>query len=99
MNKPCPKCIELHHDTKGDHLWLMKDGITYCCNKPYHPIYYERDNNEVQESNGVDNSMVNLYDVKTLPFFGSIERKITKETHEVFKVRTELNLVKKMVDL
>ena len=91
MNKPCPKCIELHHDTKGDHLWLMKDGITYCCNKPYHPIYYERDNNEVQESNGVDNSMVNLYDVKTLPFFGSIERKITKETHEVFKVRTELS--------
>ena len=32
-NKPrrCPKCSENNHDSKGDHLWLMKDGETWAC--------------------------------------------------------------------
>ena len=40
-NKPCPKCRELGHDKSGDHLWLMRDNETYCCNKEWHPVYYE----------------------------------------------------------
>ena len=47
-NKPrrCPKCSENNHDSKGDHLWLMKDGETWACfKKEYHSdgkAYLER---------------------------------------------------------
>lgn len=44
-NKPCPKCREQGHDSKGDHLFLMSSGDRYCCTKKeYHDdgeVYYE----------------------------------------------------------
>jgi len=50
-NKPCPKCRETGHDKTGDHLFLMLDGVTWCCIKEdYHEsneIYYEKEGQEV----------------------------------------------------
>ena len=37
MNKPCPQCRLNNHDSKGDHLFLLKDGETWgCFHKEYH---------------------------------------------------------------
>ena len=87
-NRECSKCRDVGRDKKGDHLWLMRDGKTWCCLKPYHPPYYERDNEECEAP---EEMPIQLEDVKTLPCYGNIDRKISKETHQHFKVRTELN--------
>jgi len=46
-NRSCPQCQKLGHDRDGDHLFLMEDGVTWCCLKyDYHgngKSYYERD--------------------------------------------------------
>jgi twinkle protein len=43
-NRQCPECLKLGHDKDKDHLWLMKDGETWCCDRTqYHPVYYEKD--------------------------------------------------------
>jgi len=48
-NKPCEKCRSLGHDKTGDHLWLMQDGVTWCCDKPYHPRLYVRADGSIEE--------------------------------------------------
>ena len=83
-NKECPKCREIGRDKKGDHLWLMSDGETWCCLKPYHLPYYERDSIQVKE---IDTMQVE--DIKQLPILGNKDRKISRETHQRFKIRTE----------
>ena len=90
INKPCSKCREIGRDKTGDHLFLMRDGRTWCCLKPYHLPYYERDNEECEAP---EEMSIQLEDVKTLPFYGNIDRRVSKETHQHFKVRTELNEV------
>jgi len=82
-NRVCPKCRELGRDSKGDHLWLMEDGKTWCCLKEIHDPYYES-----EEPKG---TMSTIDEIKTFPFFGNQDRKISQRTHERFKVRTELS--------
>lgn len=45
MNRRCPECTTNNHDSKGDHLFLLKDGETWgCFHKEYHTsgkIYLE----------------------------------------------------------
>lgn len=87
-NRPCPQCKALGHDRSGDHLWLMRDGTTWCCQKPYHPPYYEKDGEECEEPKSMP---IELQDVKTLPCIGNKDRKVSEETHRLFRVRTELS--------
>lgn len=86
-NRPCPKCRAVGHDRSGEHLWIMKDGLTWTCQKPYHPKYFEENNKEITRKD----MAVTVEEIKQLPFLGSIDRKISKETHEKFRVRTELS--------
>ena len=91
-NRQCPKCNEVGRDKDSDHLFLMRDGETWCCNKPYHDLYLERhgdliDRSQVTEMQG----NLSFKEIKRLPFFGNDSRGITPETHTAFKVRTELS--------
>jgi len=56
-NKQCPKCEESGHDSKGDHLYLMTDGKTWCCQKTQyhsdHKIYLENDSGEGRSSDNL----------------------------------------------
>lgn len=45
-NRACPKCKEIGHDKHDNHLYLMKDGVTWHCDKDYHAPYYEVDGEE-----------------------------------------------------
>lgn len=87
MNRPCPKCREIGRDKTGDHLWLMADGLRWCCNKPYHPLYLEGLDG-IQE---VLTGKMELSDIKLLPHYGNEDRKVSAETHKHFKVRCELS--------
>lgn len=44
-NRTCPKCRESGRDSKGNHLWLMRDGNRWVCRKKEYHIdgkeYYE----------------------------------------------------------
>jgi twinkle protein len=86
-NKPCPKCREVGHDKKGDHLWLMSDETTWACFKPYHKPYLERDDEQVHRS---DVSFT-TQDIKQLPIIGNPDRLITQETAAHYKVRVEFS--------
>ena len=91
-NRACPACKEIGRDKSEDHLFLMRDGETWCCNKPYHPLYLEKsgipvDRSEVEEMTGI----LSFTDIKRLPLFGNRDRGISEDTHKAFKVRTELS--------
>jgi len=53
-NRACPMCQENGHDSNGDHLFLMADGKTWCCNRTqHHPeakMYFEDDNGNTRTS-------------------------------------------------
>jgi twinkle protein len=53
-NKACPKCQETGHDKNGDHLYLMADGKTWCCQRTHHhadsQIYFENDDGTTRVS-------------------------------------------------
>jgi len=89
-NRECPKCRELGRDRHGDHLFLMEDGETWCCNKTeIHPMYLEKEGGEeMGKSYGLSCS-----EIKGLPFVGNEDRRVDKEVHQKFKVRTELSEV------
>lgn len=89
-NRPCPRCQAVGRDKKGDHLFLLRDGITWACLKPYHRPYYERDDQEVQVS-VQENIQAKIEEIKSFPFYGNQDRKISPRTHERFKVRTEFS--------
>lgn len=89
-NKPCPKCREAGHDSKGDHLWLMKDGETWACfRSEYHSNkkpYLER-GQEVY-SNKNDTTRESLSEVLTFPYFSPAKyRGISESTFKNFHVR------------
>ncbi len=44
-NRECPACVNVGRDRMKDHLFLMKDGVTWACrlNGEVHEPYYERD--------------------------------------------------------
>lgn len=88
-NRACPACREVGHDKKGDHLFLMSDGVTWYCNKPYHEPYTERDGEEIKTTE-MDNDLT-IKDITKLPHYGNKDRCISAETHKAFKVRTEFD--------
>ena len=67
----------------------MEDGETWCCNKPYHKLYLEKEGEEVVSTY----STFTVEDIKELPLLGNQERGIRPEIHARFKVRTELSEV------
>lgn len=89
-NKLCIQCRNLNRDSHGDHLYLMKDGITWTCSKDIHPPYFERDG-EAISSVKTQRSTMDIQGIIELPFSGNKDRDICKETHEYFKIRTEFN--------
>lgn len=96
MNRECPECASRGRDVDKDHLFLMEDGVTWCCNKPYHDIYLERDGSTVE---GIDkereymSGALSVVDITKLPHVGNQDRCISQKTHELFKVRTEVSEV------
>lgn len=86
-NRPCPKCRELGRDKSGDHLWLMKDGTTWCCNRPYHPIYYE--GKETEEIHTVSK----LQNIEALRSHDNKGRNVRKETLEKYGTVMEFSEV------
>jgi hypothetical protein len=101
-NRACPKCREVGRDSNGDHLFLLKDGVTWYCNKPHHKPYFEREGGgaieEPEEYEGKKKSKITpeqirrkLKEIKTYPIVGNPDRKISKATHQHFKIRTELS--------
>lgn len=53
-NRQCPVCAANGHDNTGDHLYLMVDGKTWCCQRAHHhpdgKIYLENDDGEARET-------------------------------------------------
>lgn len=56
-NRQCPVCAANGHDSKGDHLYLMSDGKTWCCMKTQyhtdHKIYLEDSEGEGKSADRV----------------------------------------------
>ncbi len=99
-NRPCPKCRELGKDSTGDHLYLLEDGYSWYCNKPYHPPYLESSQSgtqveaeEVIVRKGMTPEQIEKYvrEVAGYQVLGNCERGITAATHEAFRVRTEVS--------
>lgn len=84
-NRICPKCRELGHDSKGDHLFLMSDGATWGCFKSYHPPYFEREGEKVSPIK------LTAHDIRRLPIVENKDRCISTEVMDKFRVRTEFN--------
>jgi twinkle protein len=91
-NKPCPVCRQAGRDSKGDHLWLMADGITYCCNRnEYHPDgkqYLEREGEEVKEVETEAKGTYTIAQVQALPSDRYI-RDITPEVVQRYRIHVE----------
>lgn len=65
----------------------MEDGETWCCLKPYHPPYYERNSQEIKR----ESVRMDIEDIKKLPILLDSDRLISKETREHFRVRAEVS--------
>lgn len=92
-NKPCPKCREVNHDKTGDHLYLMLDGITWCCVKDeYHEsgeFYYEKDGKEVNGPGQEPEFPDGTVDVSQ---FGPAQiRKIREEYIDRYEIKVEFS--------
>jgi hypothetical protein len=66
----------------------MEDGVTWCCNKPYHSLYLEK---EGEEMGTRKNYGLSVSEIKDLPFLGNDDRRISQEVHKRYRVRTELS--------
>lgn len=89
-NKRCPECKKLGRDNGNDygHLFLMKDGITWCCLREYHPPYYERNGVKVSNKDIYRDEMKqSIQQINQLPSLNLIDRKISKKTLDVFNVK------------
>jgi twinkle protein len=92
-NRVCPKCREVGHDKKGDHLFLMSDGTTWTCIKDnLHQngkIYYEVDGEEVSgPGKKVDKTQGHI-DVSE--FGPATIRKIPKEIIDKYEIKVEFD--------
>lgn len=83
-NRACPSCQATGHDKKGDHLYLMADNLTWCCQKAqYHKdskIYLESSTGESRSSTKLD-VKGEVFTTKKKP--GVEEREIDPTTFEV----------------
>ena len=87
-NRPCQECRAVGHDKSGDHLWLMSDGSTWCCQKPYHKPYFEREGEQIV----VDRpNRLLASEVFNLPIVENKDRGILEKVMKRFRVRTEFS--------
>ena len=83
-NRACPKCREVGRDKKGDHLFLMEDGKTWFCNKPYHEPYFESEDST--QNFHPTNEEIFGYPIRRLP-----DRGISEEACKLYRVRVGLS--------
>ena len=81
-SKECPKCRAMGHDKTGDHLYLMRDGVTWGCFKPYHAPYIERDSKEQTMPSLETMEMVEQYPIVSFEYRG-----IPATVYQKFEVR------------
>jgi len=87
-NRACPKCKELGKDSSNNHLFLMKDGITWTCLRDNHPKYFEVDGEEVLEKVSMKTEKhKQLGEILTLPSTIIEDRKLNKATSDFFGIR------------
>ena len=84
-DKPCPKCREVGRDSSGNHLFLMRDGKTWRCNR----CGYMEGGSQYIGKNSIHKDTTN--EIKELPIKPSIERKISAETYSHYGVRSSFN--------
>jgi twinkle protein len=99
-NRECPECAKLGHDSNSDHLFMLKDGTAWFCNKDYHPPYLEpidgaskgdnmtADRGPPKDSNKYAHR-ISVRDIAKLPLIADEDRMISKEVQEKLRVRTE----------
>jgi len=80
-NKPCPSCRSKGRDRTGDHLYLMRDGVTWHCAR----CNYTEGDNVARMIYRVD--PVTIEEVAEFSPEAIGERKIRKEVVEHFKVK------------
>lgn len=98
-SRPCPQCRSNNHDSKGDHLFLMKDGVTWgCFHKDYHldrKNYFEKEDGTVcsfpsgRESTGGET----VEDILSYPLLLSDFRGIRGEVYKIFEARISFDEV------
>lgn len=89
-NKQCPVCHSYNHDSKSDHLFLLKDGETWACfRSEYHPDhkpYIERHGEKAKlPTKGEGRETID--EVLSFPLFNSEYRGIRGDTFKYFEVR------------
>lgn len=82
-NKKCPACDAVGHDKSGDHLFLMRDGVTWACFKPYHPPYMEKGDGSRVDTPAIES----LEMVENYPLINFEWRGIPASVYEKFGVR------------
>ena len=98
-SRPCPQCRLNNHDSKGDHLFLMKDGKTWACfNKDYHSTgkpYFEGEDGEVRKSPSHRESTgrETIEEVLTFPLVNFELRGIRPDTFKHFEGRVSYSEV------
>ena len=105
-NRPCPKCREIGRDSKGDHLFEMRDGRTWTCMHAtaYHAAYFEEKGREVAlpspqcntgQSMGLPATVNTLTTKEEVDnrFSSVADRGISVETRRLYGVKTEMNPV------
>ena len=76
VNRPCPSCKSRGRDRTGDHLYLMRDGVSWHCDRcGYH------------EGKEIKEEKMNITDVATFSSEAIGERKIRKEVVGHFNVK------------
>ena len=95
-NRQCPECHKLGRDRVSDHLFLMRDGKTWCCLKPYHSPYYERDGETYQpEEREFD------LDLEVIHSFSSsalLERRLNKQSLEKLGIKVSYSEETREID-
>ena len=86
MDKACPSCKSKGRDTHSNHLFLLKDGINWYCNRCG---YKEVGTSSSLQTTDYSGEYMNAADVPALPYKAIKERRLTQSTCEHFKVRTE----------
>ena len=79
-NRACPSCKSQGRDRTSNHLYLMRDGITWHCSRCN---YTER--------HGISETQEDIIMTSDLPFFALPDRKIREETCRHFGVRVSVS--------
>lgn len=96
-SKLCPECAKRGHDSKNDHLFLMKDQKTYACFKSaYHESgkpYFEKEDGSISKSPSHRESTgrETIAEVLTYPLVSFDYREIRADTYKKFEVRVSFS--------